>query len=211
MTQKQKSLQTLNFIVLPSSTIARHDALPTKRSDRHLESESIALSRTHKLEPFTPLLSHTSKMSSSPPAEVATNDNNEPQKNALEQITFRFCQECSNMLYPKEDKVNSTLQYVCRHCFWSEPASSACIFRNNLNNSVGETAGVTQDVGSDPTVGYEYYFCILCGEEIGFKCFVCGEMQGVGSRRGGTDADEIRGGCQEFVTTMEGRVVGTTA
>ncbi|KFX86313.1 hypothetical protein O988_09655, partial [Pseudogymnoascus sp. VKM F-3808] len=26
----------------------------------------------------------------------------EPKKN-MEQITFRFCSECSNMLYPKED------------------------------------------------------------------------------------------------------------
>jgi len=102
-------------------------------------------------------------MSTSPPAEAANNDE-EQQKNALEQITFRFCQECSNMLYPKEDKANSTLQYVCRHCFWSEPASSACIFRNNLNNSVGETAGVTQDVGSDPTLPRSNKQCPSCNE-----------------------------------------------
>jgi DNA-directed RNA polymerase subunit M/transcription elongation factor TFIIS len=117
----------------------------------------------------------------------------------------------SNMLYPKEDKVNSTLQYVCRHCFWSEPASSACIFRNNLNNSVGETAGVTQDVGSDPTVGREYYFCILCGEEAEcVECSVCGEVQsgGIYVR---TQADEIREEYQEFATTIEGRVAEMTA
>jgi len=30
-----------------------------------------------------------------------------------------------------------------------------------LNNAVGETAGVTQDVGSDPTVGLP--LCLLCG------------------------------------------------
>jgi len=35
------------------------------------------------------------------------------------------------------------------------------VFRNILNNAVGETAGVTQDVGSDPTVGLP--FCLLCG------------------------------------------------
>ncbi|KAH0538142.1 hypothetical protein FGG08_005250 [Glutinoglossum americanum] len=147
-------------------------------------------------------------MSSSPPAEVATNDD-EQQKNALEQITFRFCQECSNMLYPKEDKVNSTLQYVCRHCFWSEPASSACIFRNNLNNSVGETAGVTQDVGSDPTVGYEYYLCILCGEEVG--CSICSGVQSEESQCERVVADEIQEEYQEFVTNMEGRAVEMTA
>lgn len=30
-----------------------------------------------------------------------------------------------------------------------------------MNNAVGETAGVTQDVGSDPTVGLP--LCLLCG------------------------------------------------
>ncbi|PHH72601.1 hypothetical protein CDD80_4419 [Ophiocordyceps camponoti-rufipedis] len=69
----------------------------------------------------------------------------------LEQITFRFCSECSNMLYPKEDKDAHSLQFTCRTCQYTEEASSSCVFRNVLNNSAGETAGVTQDVGSDPT------------------------------------------------------------
>jgi DNA-directed RNA polymerase II subunit RPB9 len=38
------------------------------------------------------------------------------------------------------------------------------VFRNILNNAVGETAGVTQDVGSDPTVGLP--LCLLCGSVI---------------------------------------------
>ncbi|KAI9773603.1 MAG: hypothetical protein M1840_006877 [Geoglossum simile] len=134
-------------------------------------------------------------MSASPPAPAANNDE-EQQKNALEQITFRFCQECSNMLYPKEDKSNSTLQFVCRHCFWSEPASSACIFRNNLNNSVGETAGVTQDVGSDPTVGCEYYFCALCGEEA--ECSICGEGVSGGNGDDGGSIDDTQEQHQQY-------------
>jgi hypothetical protein len=121
----------------------------------------------------------------------------------------------SNMLYPKEDKANSTLQYVCRHCFWSEPASSACIFRNNLNNSVGETAGVTQDVGSDPTVGCEYCFCILCGDEIG--CSICGGPLSREDGGGGTNADNTPEEYSEYaattegITIMEGRAVGAAA
>ncbi|OBT45850.1 hypothetical protein VE00_03880 [Pseudogymnoascus sp. WSF 3629] len=79
----------------------------------------------------------------------------EPRKN-MEQITFRFCSEwhafISNMLYPKEDNDTRQLQFACRTCQYSEPAISSCVFRNVLNNAVGETAGVTQDVGSDPTV-----------------------------------------------------------
>lgn len=69
-----------------------------------------------------------------------------------EQITFRFCPECSNMLYPKEDPDNRQLQYTCRTCQYVDLASKTCVFRNVLNNASGETAGVTQDVASDPTV-----------------------------------------------------------
>lgn len=81
----------------------------------------------------------------------------------------------SNMLYPKEDRMSNTLMFACRTCQFSEPATSACVFRNILHNSVGETAGVTQDVGSDPTVGLPE-FCTLCGQEI--TCFICeGELE----------------------------------
>ncbi|KAI2642846.1 hypothetical protein GGS21DRAFT_195771 [Xylaria nigripes] len=73
-------------------------------------------------------------------------------KNNLEQITFRFCSECSNMLYPKEDEDARKLMFTCRTCLYTEESNSSCVFRHVLNNAVGETAGVTQDVGSDPTV-----------------------------------------------------------
>lgn len=56
------------------------------------------------------------------------------------------------MLYPKEDPDTKKLNFACRTCTYQEEAVSACVFRNVLNNAVGETAGVTQDVGSDPTV-----------------------------------------------------------
>lgn len=29
-------------------------------------------------------------------------------------VGIRFCQECNNMLYPKEDKENRVLLYACR-------------------------------------------------------------------------------------------------
>lgn len=74
----------------------------------------------------------------------------------LEQITFRFCSECSNMLYPKEDPDSHKLQFTCRTCQYTEEATSTCVFRNLMNNAVGETAGVTQDVGSDPTVSIPF-------------------------------------------------------
>jgi DNA-directed RNA polymerase II subunit RPB9 len=80
----------------------------------------------------------------------------------FEQITFRFCSECSNMLYPKEDPDAHQLQFTCRTCQYTELAQSSCVFRNVLENSSGETAGVTQDVGSDPTLPRSNNICPKC-------------------------------------------------
>lgn len=96
-----------------------------------------------------------------------------------EQISFRFCSECSNMLYPKEDTDAHKLQFTCRTCQYTEDATSTCVFRNVLNTSAGETAGVTQDVGTDPTVSTTGLTtsipgtCTLCG--IVIYCAVCGD------------------------------------
>jgi DNA-directed RNA polymerase II subunit RPB9 len=120
---------------------------------------------------------------SSPAASTTSNDGSKPKQ--LEQITFRFCSECSNMLYPKEDEDNHKLQFTCRTCQYTEEATSTCIYRNVLNNAAGETAGVTQDVSSDPTVGdcsvHSHLlntstamipvFCFCCGKII--MCEVC--------------------------------------
>lgn len=77
------------------------------------------------------------------------------------------------MLYPKEDRINNKLMFACRTCQYSEEAASACVFRNSIYNIIGETAGVTQDVGSDPTVGLPDVCCTLCGQAI--TCEFCGE------------------------------------
>jgi len=61
---------------------------------------------------------------------------------------------CSaNLLYPREDKNAGKLEFACRTCYYSEDAETTCIFRNELSNTVGDTAGITQDIGEDPTVG----------------------------------------------------------
>ena len=74
------------------------------------------------------------------------------------------------MLYPKEDRNSNKLMFACRTCQYSEDAVSSCVFRNNLYNTVGETAGVTQEVGSDPTVSSHLYSCtFFCGKEIGLR------------------------------------------
>ncbi|TQS35736.1 hypothetical protein Golomagni_03836 [Golovinomyces magnicellulatus] len=75
----------------------------------------------------------------------------------------------SNMLYPKEDPDTHRLQFACRTCQYSEEATLSCVFRNVLNNAVGETAGVTQDVGSDPTVGPPLDFSIFHLDCLAYK------------------------------------------
>lgn len=77
----------------------------------------------------------------------------------------------SNLLYPKEDRINNRLMFTCRTCHVGEPATSYCVYQNKLSSQVGDTAGVTQDVGNDPTVCLSG-FCLLCGDQI--ACFVCG-------------------------------------
>ena len=81
------------------------------------------------------------------------------------------------MLYPKENKDTSELMFACRTCQYSEKAASSCVYRNTLDTSIGETAGVTQDVGSDPTVGVPG-FCTLCGLPI--RCSFCEDMTSQG-------------------------------
>ncbi|KAK3322814.1 hypothetical protein B0H66DRAFT_215371 [Apodospora peruviana] len=123
----------------------------------------------------------------------APSDSGEKTTKKLEPITFRFCSECSNMLYPKEDEQEHKLLFTCRTCNFSMPATSSCIYRNEFNNQAGETAGVTQDVGSDPTLPRSNRICPACshneavffqsqqrsaetGMKLFFVCCECGNI-----------------------------------
>jgi DNA-directed RNA polymerase II subunit RPB9 len=78
------------------------------------------------------------------------------------------------MLYPLEEE--NSLLFKCRNCKWETPATSNCVYRNDLSTAVGETSGVTQDIGQDPTVGPHLSFpdmCTVCGDEI--RCDDCGK------------------------------------
>ncbi|OQD67328.1 hypothetical protein PENDEC_c039G01429 [Penicillium decumbens] len=122
-------------------------------------------------------------MSASPSPSAGT------ETKQSDQIHFRFCRECSNLLYPKEDRHTNQLMFTCRTCHVGEPATSHCVYQNKLNSQVGATAGVTQDVSSDPTVcgpddicalGFVPGFCFCCGQEI--VCSVCGQLPFTSSR-----------------------------
>lgn len=77
-------------------------------------------------------------------------------------MSFKFCAECNNMLYPKEDKANRRLLYQCRNCSYSELADSPCVYRHELITNIGETAGVVDDIGSDPKLPRSDRICPKC-------------------------------------------------
>lgn len=56
--------------------------------------------------------------------------------NELGFVGIRFCQECNNMLYPKEDKENKILLYACRNCDYKTEADSYCIYVNKIMHEI---------------------------------------------------------------------------
>lgn len=111
------------------------------------------------------------------------------------EVDYKFCLLCSNLLYPKEDRMTNTLNYICKACGQVQPAEASCTYRNQLGSTVTETAGVTTDVANDPTVGktlevHNPYDCSKCGGDV--TCNHCGssllvdgrllEEKGSGSR-----------------------------
>ncbi|KAF2624750.1 hypothetical protein BU25DRAFT_413294 [Macroventuria anomochaeta] len=121
-------------------------------------------------------------MSSPAEAEYGSKDTQDANK----QILFRFCSECSNLLFPREDKAENKLLFACRTCSFTEEAPSSCVMRHEIASTVGATAGVTAEVAQDPTVGAsnpspqnaapkekEVTCCTMCGQDI--MCNVCGE------------------------------------
>ncbi|KAF2751304.1 hypothetical protein M011DRAFT_473801 [Sporormia fimetaria CBS 119925] len=135
-------------------------------------------------------------------------DDAQKQQEEKEKILFRFCSECSNLLFPREDKETHRLLFACRTCAFTEEAQSACVMRHEISSTVGATAGITQDVGQDPTVGLTRHLsnttlsntdpelpfeeqlpslCTMCGQEI--ICIECGEESAPGIALETFDAD----------------------
>ncbi|QIX00415.1 hypothetical protein AMS68_005932 [Peltaster fructicola] len=81
---------------------------------------------------------------------------------ANKKISFRFCRECSNLLYPKEDTHNDKLMFACRTCDYTEDSTSDCVYRNSLQEQIAETAGNIEDVAQDPTLPHAAEPCSKC-------------------------------------------------
>ena len=73
----------------------------------------------------------------------------EPSNEGPGFVGIRFCQECNNMLYPKEDKSNKVLLYACRNCDYRQMADSCCIYVNKIMHEVDELTNIVTDVIGD--------------------------------------------------------------
>ncbi|KAL4199916.1 hypothetical protein AMTRI_Chr03g53680 [Amborella trichopoda] len=92
--------------------------------------------------------------------------------------TMKFCRECNNILYPKEDQEHKQLLYACRNCDHQEVADNYCVYRNEIHHSVGERTQVLQDVAADPTLPRtKTVRCTVCnhGEAVFFQAAARGE------------------------------------
>eukprot|EP00271_Cylindrocystis_brebissonii_P017464 TRINITY_DN4554_c0_g1_i1.p2 TRINITY_DN4554_c0_g1~~TRINITY_DN4554_c0_g1_i1.p2 ORF type:complete len:115 (+),score=11.33 TRINITY_DN4554_c0_g1_i1:239-583(+) len=91
---------------------------------------------------------------------------------------MKFCPECNNILYPREDKANKTLVYACRNCDHSEAADTFCVYRNEVMHGADERTQVLQDVAADPTLPRtKAVRCAKCGfgEAVFFQATQRGE------------------------------------
>ncbi|XP_055357918.1 DNA-directed RNA polymerase II subunit RPB9-like [Paramacrobiotus metropolitanus] len=81
-------------------------------------------------------------------------------------VGIRFCGECNNMLYPKEDKSTRRLMYTCRNCVFSEPAMNSCVYVNKILHKVDELTHIVSDVVADPTLPRTNdHPCPKCGHQ----------------------------------------------
>lgn len=63
----------------------------------------------------------------------------------------KFCPECNNILYPKENKSQKQLFYFCRNCEHLEDAEDHLIYRNHINFKSPIESSKEMDILSDPT------------------------------------------------------------
>uniref|UniRef100_A0AC35EW17 DNA-directed RNA polymerase subunit n=1 Tax=Panagrolaimus sp. PS1159 TaxID=55785 RepID=A0AC35EW17_9BILA len=76
---------------------------------------------------------------------------------------IKFCPECNNMLYPRENKDERKLNYTCRNCDHSEDAENPCIYVNKLMHEIDELTQIVADVVNDPTLPKTYdHVCPKC-------------------------------------------------
>eukprot|EP00162_Nutomonas_longa_P002226 comp12835_c0_seq1/m.17184 comp12835_c0_seq1/g.17184 ORF comp12835_c0_seq1/g.17184 comp12835_c0_seq1/m.17184 type:complete len:114 (+) comp12835_c0_seq1:143-484(+) len=78
---------------------------------------------------------------------------------------MRFCDECNNMLFPEEDRMNKRLIYRCRTCnIPSDDVKDWCVYRNIIKGQEEVNEAIPDDLADDPTLPRAYNStCKSCG------------------------------------------------
>uniref|UniRef100_A0A1I7T2N8 DNA-directed RNA polymerase subunit n=1 Tax=Caenorhabditis tropicalis TaxID=1561998 RepID=A0A1I7T2N8_9PELO len=93
----------------------------------------------------------------------ATPQQEEDGKSGPKFVGIKFCPECNNMLYPREDKESRVLMYSCRNCEHREVAANPCIYVNKLVHEIDELTQIVTDIVHDPTLPKtEEHPCPMC-------------------------------------------------
>lgn len=54
-------------------------------------------------------------------------------------VGIKFCQECNNMLYPKEDKENRQLLFACRNCDFQQVSGNQTLGLSAIARNCGRS------------------------------------------------------------------------
>jgi DNA-directed RNA polymerase II subunit RPB9 len=67
---------------------------------------------------------------------------------------MRFCRECNNLLYPKENRELKTLEYVCRLCDYKDTSfTGSCVHEHHIvKDTATRLENVLSDLNKDPTL-----------------------------------------------------------
>ncbi|KAG2193526.1 hypothetical protein INT46_008319 [Mucor plumbeus] len=77
--------------------------------------------------------------------------------------TFKYCLECNNLLYPREDKNERKLMFACRNCEYQEQAENVCVYRHEIVHAPSEQTMMLADLSTDPTLPRANVQCGKCG------------------------------------------------
>ncbi|KAI8870466.1 Zgc:103515 [Ramicandelaber brevisporus] len=67
-------------------------------------------------------------------------------------VSIRFCRDCNNVLYPKENRQERRLYYACKVCDYQEKAQEQLVHRQQVAHVANETTAIVADLASDPTL-----------------------------------------------------------
>ncbi|KAJ3185094.1 DNA-directed RNA polymerase II core subunit rpb9 [Geranomyces variabilis] len=76
--------------------------------------------------------------------------------------SFRFCSECNNLLYPREERSMRRLMFGCRHCSHEEEAEHTQVYEHVVSAVAREMKVEGTDLLVDPTVPQKRKMCPNC-------------------------------------------------